>query len=508
MTCVSPHGLSVNPVGVSPSCSNGLAEALEALECLDHLSVGGSQALSDVCRAVIEQFEQRWALPGEVELLTARARAEVRLLCDDIRSELNRRTKDHVPILGTLGELDSLWLDALLEARIATTGSHGLDVARQFREAAELEWEQVALSPEPWRCWRRWHIHDRESDGPAALLAMALWFDEIGPLTNDRAAEKSACLSTAVIRPLLAAFWAKRRILANGANGSPTTILDRDGAVVAEVTATRPGPSVVPDFQSLFRAARTVAGQRLLRWLVHEGFRRAGAGEHDFRKIVVPGGFSGLAHALGISSKRVTEDIRDALALMHHVHVRLPSNEVAGLLTWMLTPESPQRRAQLHIVLSDALLPNYTSALPKGTASKQEARKLVPLPRLFPPFVGHQSSHAAQAVLQVLVVRELRRLATALVQTGSAHIPAERWSSLADEAGLNRDLVDDVRNAWANGTTASPAFLVAVGDDRYTLAPDYENELIILLEGGRQEIEGKARQRRTRRALGRHRGRR
>lgn len=211
----------------------------------------------------------------------------------------------------------------------------------------------------------------------------------------------------------------------------------------------------------------------------------------DCRKLVIAGGFRGLARLLGFGGSKAASECRKALVVMQHAHLQLPHGEVGSLLTWEVQRASPGRAGELRIELSDVLLPGYVVTLPKVTASKRDARRLVPVPERLPPLVGHRSWHSSQALLQLDVLRELRLHVGDFGEGASPALTIDRWLELAEAVelpGAARRLVGD---AWTTGTVTEPAFLVHdVEGDCLRLAPAYEREAVMLEQAGRMVRRG------------------
>jgi len=218
----------------------------------------------------------------------------------------------------------------------------------------------------------------------------------------------------------------------------------------------------------------------------------------DPRVVDVEGGFSGLAKAVSVTGGKGADALRQALELLRAVDFRHPDVEIGGLLTFTLYPAKRGRPARLRIMLNDPLMPAFAARLTGRTISARRARKLVPVPLREPPYHGPPKYHPAQCSLQGEVMAELRTRARELADTGAGTIAEARWLEMAEAVGLPASMLPAVLELW---TAEGPAaFLVRRGCDGYTLAQAYEREMQTILEGGQDEIDGAAFQRRSARA--------
>ena len=242
----------------------------------------------------------------------------------------------------------------------------------------------------------------------------------------------------------------------------------------------------------LVESTRTLMAQRLLRFLVQAGVHSHLVSKHHERGLIeIGGGLGGLAKVLGVAGSKGTQ-LRPILDGFMYLMLSLPHGKTESLLHWTLDPESPGQRARLRIILHDALLPNYVVGLDKNTAGQREARRLVPIPTVLPPLVGHVHSHFSQALLQLLLLDEMSAQAEELHKNQWVRIPWDRWMKMAKEAGVRTEKLQAVFYDWTDG---EESFLKRQGDsDMFTLADAYATELNAILGGGRKSAWGRARQ--------------
>jgi hypothetical protein len=267
--------------------------------------------------------------------------------------------------------------------------------------------------------------------------------------------------------------------------------------------ARRPwAPMIDRDIPTQLAAARSLPGQRLLRFLVHKGFhQKLIEPKDDFRAVVIEGGLTELTRRLGMEPGRMSDKIRNALDALSVTRLALPHGGHEALLMWSLRPETTHRRAHLQILLGDALLPSYVFAMPDRTSSERLARRLIPFPESLPPFVGSPNLHAAQAVLQLLVLEEFSDHAVELLEQGSIALEDKKWNLLADRAEVPTRLLPEIKEAWKTGAgEKTPAFLQEPKTGRFALGKAYEKDQQVILETGEISQQSSARGKASQRA--------
>jgi hypothetical protein len=222
---------------------------------------------------------------------------------------------------------------------------------------------------------------------------------------------------------------------------------------------------------------------RLFRWLV----RMAAQG---VREPSVQGGLTSLAKQLGATGSKAATRLRGVLDDFQEAELSLPHGN-APLLQWTHLAAGPGQPATLRIKIDDSLGPLYVVTLPKGTVTQREAKRLVPIPDRLPLLIKNERTHAAQALLQLLVLMEMRAHAEELAETGYVRIPGARWAAMAREAGLNPLLLGPLLDAWA--APGPEAFLARSAEDGelFGLADGYAKERDFLNAAGRKEKRGR-----------------
>jgi hypothetical protein len=344
-------------------------------------------------------------------------------------------------------------LDEAFAAHLAHLGKAGQGAAGFLRGMAQ---ERA-----PGVLWR-----EREGMPPpfAVLLAMAIWGDVVEP----RMRTKPASLVVPIMR---AVTELQSRATPRQEDGAIRLSPGRGFGVSVPVMKA----GIVHAFAARgVNLLGSIAAHRLVRWEVFEGHMQVMRGVPDARKIVVKGGWSGLAETLGMTGRRDAETLRDIVHAQASCFFELPTKRTHGNLVILeeTIPAAPGRPAKVAIVLGTMILPGFVfeikENLGRASLSAREAMRLVPMVDL-PPLVGRPNEHGAQATLSMAVVSEMRERATELVRRGGVKIELDRFRALAQLAGLPVHLVGMVRDRWVQDGDDAPAFLRVTGPDRYVL---------------------------------------
>ncbi len=207
----------------------------------------------------------------------------------------------------------------------------------------------------------------------------------------------------------------------------------------------------------------SLAGVRVLEFLIREGCRRAFVGEKKPDQLFIQGGWRELAKRCGITSHKGASDVREVVWAMARGVFRFGSGRQGNLLTINESSSTWKGHSSwLLLTINPFLLPDYVCSLPEGL---KEKRRLVPwLPE--PPLVGRSNEHGRQVIFQLLVVKEFIDNAKEFDVQGAITLTEEEVLMLGHRAGLPQDLAMKVWSGWLN---AGRPF-VGVGEDRYTLA--------------------------------------
>lgn len=229
----------------------------------------------------------------------------------------------------------------------------------------------------------------------------------------------------------------------------------------------------------------SLTGHRLLRWEIKSGCQNIINGNPNPSSIVIEGGYEGIARAIGCGkNKAQVTDVKAILNAQARCCFNYPNGDkTSGLI--ILKEIGFHRNKEpnkIQITLGSELLPDYLFTLPKS------ASKLL-LPFVdFPPLIGSPNTHAAQALLQLLILEEFSQQSDRLAEKGAVFIPKSKWELLSNEAALPRNSLDNVIIGWSSNSNGN-VFLEKNGDE-YTLSMIHVDALEFLLEQGRRRIRG------------------
>lgn len=321
----------------------------------------------------------------------------------------------------------------------------------------------------------------------ALHLARCLWLDLVRPRLERRQRKGPPALARAMHEPVteLLSRAAKRE---DGAGGQ--LALRLPGSII--VSAVHTDAIAEPFLERGVDLFRSLTAHKVIRHLVFEAHRQyVDLDCRDPRVLHYPGGYSALATALDIKGNKGAEHVRAIIETMHCMDVPL-AGATSRLLNRTFTEAKGQRAAHLTIMVGLALLPDYVFELAQTKSLEaRRARDLIPLLPL-PPIIGRANEAGAQATLSMHVVRHLRDHAPELAQQGSAPMPFDTFARMGDASGLPRPMAKPVLDAWLKDGSDAPAFLKAIGPDRYTLGDTYQAERAFLTEGGQRSLDSRA----------------
>lgn len=225
----------------------------------------------------------------------------------------------------------------------------------------------------------------------------------------------------------------------------------------------------------------SLTAHKLLRWQIQTGFDNWINNKEDPRLICTTGGYEGIAGLINCcgSHKAIT-----AVKALLHAQAYAQFSFYDGSQGNMVILREIERHkngepSKINIILGDLLLPNYTQLLPKG-----EKRRLIPIPAL-PHMVGSNNSHAAQAMLQLLILDEFANQSHTFIERGYVHIPREKWLELSVEARLPKSMLERVISGWLESD-----FLISSLQDGFLLGAAYSQFADFLYYQGKQRKEG------------------
>jgi len=261
------------------------------------------------------------------------------------------------------------------------------------------------------------------------------------------------------------------------------TCFSEEGKIISTV------PCIDPKLVNLIckglQAFSSLCGHKLLRWQVQTGFSNWVEGNNDPRLICTSGGYQGIANLIGCGgSNKTPSEVKAILHAQAFGHFNFPQGGAGNMIILREIEKARNGEpSKINIILGEMLLPNFTHLMPAG-----EKRRLVPITDL-PPLIGSKNTHAAQAMLQILILEEFSNQSDKLASSGSIVLPIDKWRELADQAKLTQSYVEKIIAGWTEDDLFSKAFLQKQGDE-YTLGPSYSLVTNFLEYQGKQRIEG------------------
>lgn len=329
-----------------------------------------------------------------------------------------------------------------------------------------------------------WDVLANPAVGPlwvAKVLAVALWDDRVRRIVETG-------MAPGIIAPTLTKFATIRRSRQMGLpfEGAQEPLEDKNGRVVGHLVPTIDGRLVNVN------ALRTMPANRLLRWFTAVGFRQRFIDQvPEFSRIVMEGGWPRLAELLGMRGKKAATEVEAAAYAWAALIIDYPTNR-GHVFSVHHHRAAGHRRAKLEMALLGPLRPGFVIDELAGHRIAEDKRIVpTPMPNAMAPLVGRERDHAAQAMLQMLVVRDVRTHAVELREHNAITIDGRRWRELADEAELPTRLLPEMLDAWTTGRGAVPAFLTRPDPDRFDLAPAYHRERRAIIDAAERELAGR-----------------
>lgn len=488
------------------------AGSYRAIKSLKHL-LDSQEARRVVSEMAIQTEEHRAASPSELHELDDPFRSHVESVVALFEAD---------KLIHNVMELEgALRFDTIGLRHLDTLGSYGRAAASQLRPEAQSRWTATTRMDRDHETekWIWWCDSEDEHARFPVLLARVLWRDalgkvrpEISDVSSPGKTEKEAketvkdlpptkypVISATVLRAAIGGYFSKAPALKS--SGHELLVVNKRGDKLATISSEAAADPV--KVKAAVASTRTVLGHRLFRFLVSSGVHLSAlVKNHAHRVLPIEGGLKALAGLLGYSGSKAATSLREVLDGFRYMELDLPNQRREALINWTLEGAGPGTQARLRIVFHDALLPDYVNGFPKTTPQDREAKRLVPVPQVLPPLYGGPRSHAAQALLQLLVMEELRAQAESVSRHGFAWIPLTRWHALANEAGVPEAQLLKVLETWV---TSPESFLEQCSDDPdyFALAKGYAADTAALVGAGQKSSEGRARQALTKKKVAR-----
>lgn len=360
-------------------------------------------------------------------------------------------------------------LDDALADLLGGIGKAGRKLGGEVRESSKSPKDRA----------NRWHPYVDPLRVPR-LLAKALWSDVVAARVERMANPVGA---PGLVLPVLTNFAGLSHRGAQQSLLSPQSadILDHRGRRVGALHLT---PEIDAELVTLTNLGK-LSTTRLVRFLLHRTHEQKWIlQQHNANRVDVEGGFAALAELLGMTGKKAPDELHEAAATLSAIWLDSPSGDgrVFGFFNHKVG-----RTRLLEMNVMGPFAPDYAARTLAGHRGDARDKQLVPvpLPQSLPPLVGRERDHAAQALQQLLVLREMRTRAVEMVETGAVEIGPRRWDELRDEANVPKAILPLVLDAYITGDDdGRPPFLQSPSPGRYALADAYGRERDAILQAG------------------------
>lgn len=312
------------------------------------------------------------------------------------------------------------------------------------------------------------------------LLARVLWRDVV--------ASRVERMANPVAAPGLV-LPAVTNLVGMSRRGAQQSLLSTQSADILDHRGRRVGalhltPEIDANLVTLANLGK-LSTTRLVRFLLHRTHEQKWILEqHNANRVDVEGGFAALAEILGMGGKKAPDELHEAAATLSAIWLDSPGGEgrVFGFFNHKIG-----RTRLLEMTAMGPFAPDYAARTLAGHRGDARDKQLVPvpLPQSLPPLVGRDRDRGAQALQQLLVLREMRTRAVEMVETGTVEIGARQWEELRNEANVPKAILPAVLDAYLTGDDEGrPAFLRSPSPGRYALADAYARERDAILQAG------------------------
>lgn len=239
----------------------------------------------------------------------------------------------------------------------------------------------------------------------------------------------------------------------------------------------------------------SLATQRVVRMVLTRAHRAMWIEQRaDPTRDFIEGGWEALALEAGIGTGHwAVHAARESVEALSALTLSCPAGKGKVFSHFFHHPR-PRQRARVEWTVLGPFAPDYIAReLRDHRTARDKWLVPIPLPALLPPLVGRNNEHAAQALLQLLTLRELRVHAEELAAGAGVEITERRWRALAEEAALPAKMIPEVLEAYPRGDGERPAFVQRKDGWRFDLAEAYARERATIVQGATDAANGRKR---------------
>lgn len=368
----------------------------------------------------------------------------------------------------------SIWDSKYLKL-LRTLGDEGKKRAEEFKKALKGSWRKSL-----------WFIKSKPAENiffyqsPALLfLGCALWEDVVK--RSWRFKEKQVpALTTSVQAPVSKMLTPKNKIIEK----EKDIQIFHGGSLLGFVPISTIQQGIISTITNGVYKLNTVAGHRIVRFLVHSVFGKIISNDGDHRVLKFDRGASDLVELLGLSGHKAVTNIKEIVHAMAFFYFQDPL--INGNLIQLKKYKSPitgRKDEGYLITVGTSLIPYQTfDAYKRG-----ECGLLIPLLR-DPPLVKPNQYHSAQYSLQMHLMAEFSKNSIQFFKEGAIYLPQEKRLECAHACGMPQDILAKVLDRWTQDGEDGTKFLERIEDDHFSLGSEYSSASEFLKKQGQIRI--------------------
>lgn len=368
----------------------------------------------------------------------------------------------------------SIWDSKYLKL-LRSLGDEGKKRAEEFKKALKGNWRKSL-----------WFVKSKPEENiffyqsPALLfLGCALWEDVIKRSWHFKEKQVPA-LTTSVQAPVFQMLTPKNEIIEKETDIQ----IFNGGSLLGFVPISTIQQGIISTITNGIYKLNTVAGHRIVRFLVHSVFGKIISNDGDHRVLKFDRGASDMAEMLGLSGHKAVTNIKEIIHAMAFFYFQDPV--IDGNLIQLKKYKSPitgRKDEGYFITVGTSLIPYRTfEAYHNG-----ECGLLIPLLR-DPPLVNPNQYHSGQFLFQMNLMGEFSDKSVKFFEDGVVEISHKKMEEFAQACNLNPEVLIKVLDRWTQDGDDGAKFLDRIEDDFFTLGPDYEKESEFLKRQGELRI--------------------
>lgn len=379
-----------------------------------------------------------------------------------------------------------LWDHAFLII-LKRTGKNGTSAAEEYKESFKRRLEQFkSEGKSPLHFWFNTESPTPENPfhiSPALKILTNCIYEDIIRKRIEFRERNEPAFTTSVQQSITKMLSPKNQVIEK----EKSIQLFHQESLLGSIQVPTISQKIVASVFNGVKKLNTVTGHRVMRYFPQSAFDQMINGEADYRVLKLDRGATDIAERLGlrINSKAVSnvKEIIHAMAYFEFLGPELTGNLIQ--LSKYKSPITGRQDEGYLITVGTPLLPYRTF---------EDGGLLIPLLK-DPPLVNPNQFHAAQYLLQMLLMEEFSKQSVRLAQEGVVLITPEQWKQSGQLCGLTEEVLKKVKERWLKDGDDGAKFLEKVDGDFYTLGQEHAKVSSFLVEQGklrlRQSCRGK-----------------